>query len=251
MLPYSVLAGFYDTIIKDDSYDKWTSYIVDLVQKYSTSKTGLDVACGSGIVTLKLKKAGFNVTGIDISNEMLLKAQASAIKEGLNVTFLRQDMKSLRVFEKVGFITAINDGLNYVKQNELKKVFSSFNKCLIKGGTIIFDVSSSYKLKNMEIKSWSAMAVPGGMEIRMDAEAQITENEKVEVCYIDKVEYDEESIIDTSSLPSLVLLRFGEGDKLWDIAKENCSCVDAIMEVNEMEKAEERIGKLILIPKTN
>ena len=109
----------------------------------------------------------------------------------------------------------------------------------------------NYKLKNMEIKSWSAMAVPGGMEIRMDAEAQITENEKVEVCYIDKVEYDEESIIDTSSLPSLVLLRFGEGDKLWDIAKENCSCVDAIMEVNEMEKAEERIGKLILIPKTS
>ncbi|MBO5712699.1 MAG: class I SAM-dependent methyltransferase [Clostridia bacterium] len=149
MLPYQVLANFYDNIIKDDSYDKWTNYIVQLVKKYTTKNTGLDVACGSGIVTLKLKKAGFNVTGIDISNEMLLKAQSSALKEGLNVPFLRQDMKSLRTFEKVGFITVINDGLNYVKQADIKKAFNSFNKSLLKGGTLIFDVSSTYKLKTV------------------------------------------------------------------------------------------------------
>lgn len=149
MLPYSVLANFYDEIIKDGDYDKWTDYVVETVNKYSNKKTGIDVACGSGIVTIKLKKAGYNVTGVDISNEMLFKAQNSAIKEGLNIPFLRQDMKRLHVFEKVSFITVINDGLNYIKQNELLTVFKSFSKSLIKGGKLIFDISSSYKLKNV------------------------------------------------------------------------------------------------------
>ena len=40
MLPYQVLANFYDNIIKDDSYDKWTNYIVQLVKKYTTKKKG-------------------------------------------------------------------------------------------------------------------------------------------------------------------------------------------------------------------
>lgn len=149
MLPYSVLAGFYDTIIKDERYDKWTNYIVSLVKENCSGQTGVDVACGSGIVTLKLKKAGYNVTGVDISEEMLQQAQASARNENLYLPFLRQDMKNLKLFEKVSFITVINDGLNYIKQADLLKTFKSFHKNLKSDGVLIFDVSSSYKLKNV------------------------------------------------------------------------------------------------------
>lgn len=149
MLPYSVLAGFYDAIIKDEYYDKFTNYIVALVKENCSGQTGVDVACGSGIVTLKLKKAGYNVTGVDISEEMLQQAQASARNENLYLPFLRQDMKSLKLFEKVSFITVINDGLNYIKQADLVKTFKAFYKNLKNDGVLIFDISSSYKLKNV------------------------------------------------------------------------------------------------------
>ncbi|MBR5490126.1 MAG: DUF3794 domain-containing protein [Oscillospiraceae bacterium] len=121
-------------------------------------------------------------------------------------------------------------------------------------GDISFNIGrelGSYSLKSFEIKSWSALSVPGGLEVRMETEAHIIENDKIEIAFVEKLEYDEESIIDTSPLPSLVLLRLGEGEELWDIARENCSSVEAIMEVNEITAVEDKIGKLIIIPKTN
>ena len=148
-MAYSVLSKFYDTVILDSEYERWTDYVISVVKNNVKGVTGLDVGCGSGIVTLKLKKAGFKVTGVDISEEMLLKAGQRAINQNLNVDFIRQDMKSLKFFEKVSFITVINDGLNYLKQADLVKTFKSFYKCLSPNGTLIFDISSSYKLKTV------------------------------------------------------------------------------------------------------
>lgn len=149
MLPYSSLSKFYDKIISDEEYSKWTDYIVSIVEKYAVKKSGVDVACGSGIVTLKLKKHGFSVVGVDVSEEMLTKARINADNEKLNVQFLRQDMKNLKLFEKASFITVINDGINYISQKDLLKTFNSFYKNLERGGALIFDVSSEYKLKNV------------------------------------------------------------------------------------------------------
>lgn len=149
MLPYACLSQFYDKLIIDDEYDAWTNYVVSLVKKYSCKSYGVDCACGSGIVTAKLKKAGFSVTGVDISEEMLVKAEERALNEKLKISFLRQDMKNLKLFEKTGFITVVNDGLNYLPQSDLPKAFKSFYKNLEKNGVLIFDVSSEYKLKNV------------------------------------------------------------------------------------------------------
>lgn len=149
MLSYSALAKFYDKIILDGDYERWIDYIVSVVKEYVKSGKGIDCACGSGIATVKLKKAGFNVTGVDVSREMLVKAQEFAVKEKLNIPFLLQDMKKLKVFEKVDFITVINDGINYLTQKELSSAFASFYKSLNKGGTLIFDFSSEYKLKTV------------------------------------------------------------------------------------------------------
>ncbi len=146
---YTALANFYEDIIYDDSYKLWMEYIVNLVKENSLGKVGLDVACGSGILTRLLKKNGFDVTGIDYSQDMLNVAQEKSYQEKLNIKYLKGDMKSLKSLNKVDFITVINDGINYIENKYLLKTFKNFYNSLKKGGLLIFDVSSPYKLQNV------------------------------------------------------------------------------------------------------
>ena len=148
-VPYKVLARFYNNLIEDDSYKSFVDYVLGIVKNNAKNKTGIDAACGSGVVTRALKRQGYDVIGVDVSQEMLLEAQEITLKEHLNIEYLKQDIRSLKSFKKVGFITCINDGLNYIESADLLKVFKSLNKCLLKGGTLVFDVSTESKMKNV------------------------------------------------------------------------------------------------------
>lgn len=147
--PYSVLARFYNNLIEDEGYKRYAKHVIKIVGENSKTKTGIDCACGSGTITRELKRSGYDVLGVDISEEMLKTAKEISIKERLNVQYLKQDIKVLKSFNKVGFITCINDGLNYIESGDLLKVFKSFNKCLLKGGVLVFDVSTESKFKNV------------------------------------------------------------------------------------------------------
>lgn len=146
---YSILSKYYDQIILDENYLKMVSSIISLVKKYSNGKKGVDCCCGTGIVTRELKKNGYTVTGVDISDEMLEKAVNITSEQKLNVTYIKQNVKNLKLFEKVDFITVINDGLNYLNGKDFIKAIKSFYQNLVKGGVLIFDISSEYKLKNV------------------------------------------------------------------------------------------------------
>jgi SAM-dependent methyltransferase len=146
LLPYEVLSRYYQKLLYDKDYDCWTEYLLTLVEKYSTEKSGVDVGCGTGIFTRKLKKAGFNVSGVDISQSMLTVAETLTRKDKIKIDYIKGDMRSIALFNKVGFISVVNDGLNYVEGKFVKRTFKSFNKCLLKGGLLIFDLSTEYKL---------------------------------------------------------------------------------------------------------
>ena len=146
---YLVLSKYYDKLIFDSDYQKWVDFVVDIVKKYAVNKKGVDVACGTGIFTRALKNNGFEVTGVDFSQEMLEKAINLTVKENLSITYLKQNMKNLKLFEKVGFITCINDGLNYLNKSDFEKAIKSFSNALVKGGLLLFDISSKYKLETV------------------------------------------------------------------------------------------------------
>ncbi len=147
--PYEILSKYYEDIISDNNYEEFLNFLLKKVKENSPTNKGIDCACGSGLFTRKLKKEGFSVFGVDVSEEMLQEAKNKSITEKLNIEYLKQDMKNLKSFEKVGFISAVNDGINYLSYQDLKKAFKSFNKCLIKGGYLIFDISSKHKLLNV------------------------------------------------------------------------------------------------------
>lgn len=146
---YEVLSKYYQKLILDSDYDSWMEYLLTVVKEKSPTVTGVDVGCGTGIFTRKLKRAGFKVSGVDISSSMLSIAESVSRKERINIDYLKGNMRSITLFEKVGFLTAINDGINYINSKDLLRTFKSFNKCLVKGGLLLFDISTEYKLKNV------------------------------------------------------------------------------------------------------
>lgn len=146
---YEFLAEYYEDLAEKDGYAKWAEYVVSTVKEFSTGKSGVDLACGSGYFTRALKRSGFNVFGADLSREMLVQAEKRSLKEGLVIEYRLLNLVNFKSFEKLDFATVINDGFNYLDRDSLKKSFSAIGKSLKKGGAFIFDISSEYKIKNI------------------------------------------------------------------------------------------------------
>jgi len=135
---YSKLAKYYDKIYHYVDYKKQVDFFVRIIKKYNKSKNNkiLDVACGTGVHVDLLKKQGFDIVGVDISNEMLKEAK----KKNSDVQLLLGDMKNLKVNEKFGTIIIFFNSILYNKnKEELKKTTQNFYDHLDTGGILIFD----------------------------------------------------------------------------------------------------------------
>ena len=145
---YSALGRWFEYLNNDCDYEQWSQYLIKLLKKENAGRNGLDIGCGNGYFTRSLTKAGFCVTGIDISPQMLDTALTLALKEGIKAEFLLGDITKLKVNAKQDFCIAINDCINYIPKNKLKAALTHVKGCLKKGGVFIFDISSEKKLKN-------------------------------------------------------------------------------------------------------
>lgn len=142
---YTALARFYEFLQADCDYDKWSQYVCKIISK-SPNSVGVDVGAGTGIITRALKKAGYDVSGTDVSDEML--SQAYALSDG-QIPFYKQSADKLTGFNNLGFITAVNDVVNYLNSLKTVEFFKRAYKALADGGIFTFDISSPYKLKNV------------------------------------------------------------------------------------------------------
>lgn len=145
---YNAIAGLYEALM-DVDYDLWADYVIKSIRQYAQGSTGVDIGCGSGAFTRRMKRAGLSVYGVDISEEMLAIAAQKTREEGLNITYVCQDVRAFRPMGKLDFITALTDCFNYVPAIDLKKTFKKLAAALKKGGVLMFDVSSEYKLMNV------------------------------------------------------------------------------------------------------
>lgn len=138
---YKYLSACYDLFMSDVDYDAWVRKIVRCLGR---RKKGIDCGCGSGKITAGLKKAGYDVTGADISVEMLNVAAANFRKENLDIPLVKMDSEKLAVAGKADFITAACDVVNYMKHPE--RFFARSYDALTDDGILVFDISSRYKL---------------------------------------------------------------------------------------------------------
>ena len=144
MTTYETFASVYDAIMDDSLYDKWTDFSLRHFPK--NKKKLLELACGTGIQSVRFAKAGFDVTGLDLSDEMLEIARKRAKKAGEAIEFRQGNMLDLSQAGKYDLVTCYSDSICYMADEvEVGDVFQQVYNCLNEGGVFIFDVHSTYQ----------------------------------------------------------------------------------------------------------
>lgn len=148
MNSYTAMAQVYDSLMYDVDYDAWAAYLDGLLKAWGApGKRVFETACGTGSLTLRLKRLGWDIQGADLSPEMLMAAQEKARKSGLRLEFACQDMREIRVENRDAIVCAC-DGVNYLTEG-LERFLAGAYRGLRPGGVLAFDISSSYKLRQM------------------------------------------------------------------------------------------------------
>lgn len=151
MEAYSGFAEVYDLFMDNIPYEEWTDYVKELLrEKGITDGILLDLGCGTGSVTELLAKDGFDMIGIDNSEEMLEIALEKKAGSGLDILYLLQDMREFELYGTVRGIVSICDSMNYILEEEdLLEVFRLAHNYLDNDGIFIFDMNTRYKYEKI------------------------------------------------------------------------------------------------------
>lgn len=149
---YHSFAEVYDELTQDVEYQKRCDYVQQLIRQFMSRKPELvvDLACGTGTVTVELAKRGYDMTGIDASPDMLEVARQKAQRAGQDILFLQQVMQEFELYGTVDVILCLLDSLNYLLcPEELQQCLHWVENYLNPGGLFIFDINTKYKLETM------------------------------------------------------------------------------------------------------
>ncbi len=151
MEAYSGFAAVYDLFMDNIPYEEWTDYVRELFREEGI-KEGilLDLGCGTGSVTELLARAGFDMIGIDNSEEMLEIAMEKREQSGLDILYLLQDMREFELYGTVRGVVSICDSMNYIlEDDDLLTVFRLVHNYLDNEGIFIFDLNTMYKYETI------------------------------------------------------------------------------------------------------
>jgi len=185
---YRVFATMYDELMQDIPYQKWGEYIFECIKKrYKNVKKPLvlDLACGTGNMTMLLSKKSFDMIGVDLSIDMLATAQQKSYEQGQKILFLAQDMRELDLYGTIDAAVSVCDGLNYILEPaDLYKVFERVHLFLNPGGVFIFDMNTEYKFKELFAKRSFEDTTQSGAAYEWDNNYdEVTKINEYRVCF--------------------------------------------------------------------
>lgn len=151
MEAYSGFAEVYDLFMDNVPYGEWCRYLTGLLRDFGVEEgLVLDLGCGTGTMTELLAGAGYDMIGVDNSEEMLEMAAAKREASGRGILYLCQDMREFELYGTVRAVVSVCDSLNYILDTEdLTQVFRLVNNYLDPGGVFIFDLNTDYKYSQM------------------------------------------------------------------------------------------------------
>lgn len=147
---YKEFAYIYDDLTYDVDYKKWYEYIMKILEINNKKPIDiLEMACGTGKLSAYFLEADYNMTCFDISEDMLAVAE-NKLREYKNLKLLHQDMVEFSNPNSYDLIISNCDSINYILEDEdLLQTFINARENLREDGIFIFDINSSYKLKNI------------------------------------------------------------------------------------------------------
>ena len=151
MEAYTDFANVYDTFMDETPYEEWCEFLVQILEEYEVPKgLVLDLGCGTGTLTEMLSKEGYDMIGVDNSEQMLAIAMEKREISGENILYLLQDMREFELYGTVGAVISVCDSLNYLlEEDDLLQTFQLVNNYLDPKGIFIFDFNTVYKYREV------------------------------------------------------------------------------------------------------
>jgi len=139
MSVFEAYSMYYNLLYKDKDYEGETEYIINLLKKNNTQLIDiLDLGCGTGRHDYILAQKGYRVHGVDLSEDMLLKAQQ--LSQPNSLSFSHGDIRKFKVEKKFDAVISLFHVISYQTQNiDLIDAFSTAAYHLDKGGVFVFD----------------------------------------------------------------------------------------------------------------
>lgn len=148
---YSALSAGYDILNSETDYSAWADYIEAVFKKYGNNiESVLDLGCGTGAMTFELHGRGYDMTGVDLSIDMLSVARDECYDREIdNILWLLQDMRSFELYGTVNAAVCCLDGINHLTgKDDIDKCFATVHNYLDPDGLFLFDVNTPYKFDN-------------------------------------------------------------------------------------------------------
>lgn len=145
-------ASIYDDIMGAVPYNLWYDYLHEIMDFYKLKKADkvLDLACGTGNMSILFAENNYQVTGIDLSSQMLEVAREKAEEIEQEIVFINSDLRDFHVREKYDMAYCLFDSINYIlKKDELRMVFDNVYQSLAEEGFFIFDMNTINRLMSI------------------------------------------------------------------------------------------------------
>lgn len=147
MSAYSFFAKYYDELTQNVEYTQRADYFSALLLSCGVEGgTVLDLACGTGSLSIELAKYGYDIIGVDASEDMLCQAQNKAFENGVRAMFLCQTMQELDLYGTVDAAVCSLDSINHlIDEEDVCQTFERLKLFVAPNGVFIFDVNTVYK----------------------------------------------------------------------------------------------------------
>ncbi len=188
MSGYDKIARLYDAVNSEVDYAGYAAAVDTVLVGAGTEKGALvlELGCGTGRLTRELSALGYDMIGIDNSEEMLAVARES---ESEGILYLLQDMREFELYGTVAAAVCSLDGINHLTgAGELAGCFSLVHNYLDPDGVFYFDMNTPYKFRT----------VYGDRDYVIEEEGSVlvwrnSYNEKTKLCDFCMTEFSEEA----------------------------------------------------------
>ncbi|MEA5051354.1 MAG: class I SAM-dependent methyltransferase [Oscillospiraceae bacterium] len=162
MTGYAALASVYDDFTANVGYEALARRVDAVFKENKVKGIVLDAGCGTGTLALLLSKCGYDMIGVDASEEMLAAARTKI--GGAPVTLLCQRLEELDLFGTVRGIVCTLDTLNHIPSaRALDEIFRRFGLFCEPGGILVFDANTPYKHEKVLADNAFVFERPGGL----------------------------------------------------------------------------------------
>ncbi len=151
MNTYTGFAQLYDELMDNVPYGAWCDFVCKTLKEQGVGDgLVLDLGCGTGTFTEMLASAGFDMIGVDNSEDMLTVAMEKRDESGHDILYLLQDMREFELYGTVRAIVSVCDSMNYLTDPaDFQKVLRLVANYLDNDGLFLFDLNTEYKYEQL------------------------------------------------------------------------------------------------------